>query len=666
MAYKKWIVSECDKSAVSELAQTCDTDPFLTLIAVARGYTTPDELEMFFSDEPILASPYELPGVYEAAEHINKAIENGKKIAVFGDYDCDGITATALFYSYLRKRGADCTYYLPDRFNDGYGMNNNAIDHLKSEGVELIITVDNGIAAVEEVEYAKQIGIETVVTDHHLPPERLPEALAIVDPHLPECNCEFKDVSGVMVAFKVVCAVDGAEPEELLPEYADLLAIGLVADIMPLKDENRCVVREGIKAINNTKKMGITALLNAAAIGRGSVNAGKIAFGIAPRINAVGRISSPIPAMELLLCEDFKKANELAALMEEQNHLRHSEETAVFNAAVQAIEKNGFQHHRIVMVAGEGWHHGVLGIAAAKITEKYGKPAILLSVENEVAMGSGRSIEGFSLHDALCSAEDILVKFGGHKAAAGLTVEADKIEELRNRLNAFAEKSEPCVPVLKLDCRLNLAGINLNLAEAITELEPCGMGNPTPIFGLYNCQIVKINELSSGKHTRLFVSRDGHTAQIMVFNVPTNTFPFIVGDVIDIAVTVGVNEYNGNRSVSIVAKALKKSGVKEDSVFEELALYDDFKCGIVREYSVPTREEIGAVYKQIGTSAFEETVRQRFIGTLGIFKTLIAIDVLEELNLISRRQENNFTLLMVNSGQKADLATSEILKKLRG
>ncbi len=666
MAYKKWVVAQSDKNLAAQLAENCDIDPFLTLIAASRGYTSPDELEMFFSSEPILTSPYELPDIALAAEHINQAIESRKKIAVFGDYDCDGITATALFYSYLKKRGADCMYYLPDRFCDGYGMSNNAIDLLAQKGVEMIITVDNGISAVDEVEYAKSKGIVTVVTDHHLPPERLPGALAVVDPHLPTCHSEFRDISGVMVAFKVVCAVEGVEPEELLDEYADLLAIGLVADIMPLRHENRCAVAAGIKAINNTKKMGLIALLNSAGIGRGSVTAGKIAFGISPRLNAVGRISKPDPAIELLLCDDFTRANELAAVIEEQNRTRQAEETAVFNAAVKLIEENGLHFHRVVVAVGEGWHHGVLGIAAAKITEKYGKPAILLSSENGVAMGSGRSIEGFSLYDALCSAEDILTKFGGHKAAAGLTLNTDRVDELRDRLNLFAEKSGECVPVLKLDCRLNIAGVTLDLAEAIGELEPCGMGNPTPIFGLYNCEIIKISELSGGKHTKLFLSRDGHTIQVMVFGVPTNAFPFIVGDVIDSAVTVSVNEYGGNRSVSVVAKALKKSGVNEDDVFRDLALYDAFRRGEEAEYPDVSREEIGSVYRLIGSSAFEETIKQRCIGTLGLFKALVALDVLVELGLIYRRQENNFTVLTVVGGKKAELSSSEILKKLRG
>ncbi len=667
MAYKKWIVAENDKNKAAAIAEMCDTDPFLTLIALSRGYDTPEDIEMLFADEPILSSQYELPDIMKAVEAINGAIESGKKIAVFGDYDCDGITSTALFYSYLKdKRNADVIYYLPDRFSDGYGMNNNAIDLLKEKGVELIITVDNGIAAFDEVEYAKSIGIDTVVTDHHLPPEKLPDALAVVDPHISTSGCQFRDISGVMVAFKVVCALESCEPEELLPEYADLLAIGLVADVMPLRDENRCAVKEGIKAINNTKKMGLIALLNSAGIGRGDVTAGKIAFGIAPRLNAVGRMSSPIPALELLLCDDFTRANELAALIEEQNRQRQGEEHGVYCEAAELIEKNGYNYNSVMVVAGEGWHHGVLGIAAARLTERYGKPTILLSIEDSIASGSGRSIEGFSLYDALSNCEELLIKFGGHKLAAGVTLKEENVELLREKLNEYADTLPPVIPSLKLDCKLNIPAITLDLAEALEDLEPYGMGNPSPVFGLYNLEIIRISELSGGKHTKLILSKGGFSIQVMFFCIPTASFPFVVGDMIDVAVTLAVNEYSGNRNVTVRATNIRKSGVCEDEFFRELKLYDKFKCGETREYPSVTRQEIGNVYRVIDGTVPNQLVIQRFVGNLGFFKTSVAIDVLEELGLIERKRIEYIKYLRKVPGKKADLENSQILKRLGG
>lgn len=666
MAYKKWLVAAADKNKASELSELCDTDPFLTYIALSRGYTTPYELEMFFTSEPVLTSPYELPNIAKAAQAVNDAISENKKFAVFGDYDCDGITSTALFYGYLKERGADAIYYLPDRFSDGYGMNNSAIDKLKADNVELIITVDNGISAKNEVEYAKSLGIDVIITDHHLPPAELPDALAVVNPHLPECVSKFKDISGVAVAFKTVCAIEGAEPEELLHKYADLLAIGLIADVMPLKNENRCIVKEGIKAINNTRKAGITALLNTAAICRGSVNARRVAFGIAPRINAAGRMSTPISALELLLCNDFNKACKLALIIEEENRKRREEEAVVFAEAVKQIEQNGYNYNRVIVAAGKNWHNGVLGIAAAKITEKYGKPAILLSVNEDFATGSGRSIEDFSLYDCLKSCEDLLEKFGGHTLAAGLSLKTENIDLLRERLNEYAYLKPLATPVLNLDCKLNISGITLDLAEAIEELEPFGAGNPVPVFGIYNLKIVRISELSEGKHLRLLLSRDGNSIQVMLFGVSANAFPFSVDDTVDLAVTLGVNEYNGKKNVSVVAKGIKKSGLNDDTVLSEYALYDSFKCGKTGKYPNITRDEIGLIYKAAGKCATEEKLRQLFINLLGVFKTSAAIDVLTELGLILKREVGNITFISLANGKKVNLENSETYRKLKG
>ncbi len=666
MAYKKWLVATVDKERAASLAEICDVDPFLSLIALSRGYETPEDLEMFLSDEPILSSQYELPDIALAASVINEAIDNGKKICVFGDYDCDGITSTALFYSYLKKRTENVIYYLPDRFSDGYGMNNNAIDYLKSQGVELIITVDNGISAATEVEYAKSIGIGTVVTDHHIPPEILPDALAVVDPHLKNSGCTFKEISGVLVAFKVVCAIENCEPEELLSDYADLLCIGLVADVMPLREENRCIVKEGVKAINNTKKMGMIALLNSAGIPRGKVTACSVAFGIAPRINAAGRMDSPLPAIELLLCNDFNRANELAALIEEQNSQRRKMEQQVVTEASEQIEKNFYQYNRVIVVSGENWHQGVLGIAAARITEKYGKPTILLNEEDGIVSGSGRSISGFSLYDALKENEGLFIKYGGHQLAAGVTLKKENLEALRKGLNDYAEKLPLVVPTLKLDCKLNIAGVTLDLAEAIEELEPFGAGNPHPVFGLYNLEIVRITEISEGKHTKLLLSRGGGSVQAMCFCIPTKSFPFIVGDVVDIAVSLCVNEYGGNRNVSVKVNAIRKSGVDEDKFFEELALYEAFRRGEQKEYPTISKKEIGQVFRTINGTVPNQLVIQRFIGNLGFFKTTVAIDILEELGLIVRKKIEYFKYLSLVENKKSALENSEIFKRLGG
>ena len=370
MAYKKWVVGDTDKAQAMQLAQECDVDPFVALIAASRGYNDPALLEEFLADEPLYSSPYELPDMESAVTTINTAIDNDELIAVFGDYDCDGITATAVLYGYLKKRGVRCVYYIPDRIDEGYGMTNSAIDKLNAQGVSLIITVDNGISCVNEVEYAKSLGIKTVVTDHHLPPKVIPDAAAVVDPHVKGSAVEFKDISGVFVAFKLICALDNSEPEQLAPLYADLVAIGLIADIMPLKHENRDIVKQGLRVINTSSKIGVTMLLNAAGIKKGDVTAGKVSYGIAPRINAAGRMNSADVALKLLLSEDFHEASALAQQLEQFNAERQKTEQGISAEAFNIIEQNGLMYNRVIVVSGKNWHKGVVGIVASRIVDR--------------------------------------------------------------------------------------------------------------------------------------------------------------------------------------------------------------------------------------------------------------------------------------------------------
>ena len=667
MAYKKWIVSKTDKQAAQYLADECDVDPFVALIAASRGYTDPADLEDFLSAEPVFASPYELPDMQRAVSVINSAIQNDLLIAVFGDYDCDGITSTALLYSYLKERGARAVYYIPDRFDEGYGMSTSAIDKLHSGGVDLIITVDNGISCANEIAYAAALGIQTVVTDHHLPPAVLPDAAAVVDPHIKGSACEFKDISGVFVAFKLVCALDDSEPEQLAHKYADLVAIGLISDVMPLKNENRDMVKIGLNAINNTSKMGIIALLNSASIKRGEVTASKIAFGISPRINAAGRMDNAETALKLLLSNDFHEAAGLAQQLENYNAERQKTEQSIFLEAVQLIEKQNLAYNRVIVVAGENWHKGVVGIVASRIVEKYGKPAIVLSVEeNGEASGSGRSIAGFSLYDAIFSSKDLLLKFGGHELAAGVSLTAQNIEDFRKSINLYAEKSQPVYPVLNLDCKLNPAGMTVDLAEAVKTLEPFGMGNPTPVFGVFGVRLDRIIPLSNNKHSKLLLSKDGNVLEAVVFGVSTDTVPFAIGDIIDIAVTIDVNEYGGKRFLSVIIKNWRISGINEDKFFNDITMYEYFKSGTSADFDIPTREEIGTVYRSTASPVTEEMLRQKQANGLGYFKTMIAIDVLKELSLVNAECDGGCVKIKQAAGVKANLSDSQILKKLRG
>ena len=422
MSVKKWVVGTPDREKAKLLAEECDIDPFAALVAVGRGIDDEGELELLMSDEPLLCDPLELADIKIAAEYINNAIALGTKIAVFGDYDCDGVVATSLLCDYLSSREADVIAYIPDRLDEGYGMNCAAIDKLASQGVGLIITVDNGISCAEEIAYAENLGIKTVVTDHHLPPEKLPEAVAVVDPHRLDCPSTFKEVCGAEVAFKLVCVLDDKEPEQMLPRYADILAVATIGDVMPLVNENRSIVKAGIKKIKTASNVGIAAILNMAGVDRTAIDAGKISFGIVPRINAAGRMGSAYRAYELLTSKNAIDALKIAGPIDDDNVRRQQIEKDILKSAVKMIEEGGYQHNRVIVVCGEGWHFGVLGIVASRICERYGKPAIVLSNENGVAHGSGRSFSGFHLYDAINACSDVLLKYGGHELAAGLSV----------------------------------------------------------------------------------------------------------------------------------------------------------------------------------------------------------------------------------------------------
>lgn len=666
MAYKKWVVSEVDKTKAQFLAEECETDPLVALIAASRGYTDPADLEQFLSFEPIFSSPYELLDMEIAVQTIKNAIGLGERIAVYGDFDCDGVTATALLYDALKNLGADVIYYIPDRFDEGYGMSNSAIDKLKEKGVALIITVDNGISCAEEIEYAKSIGITTVVTDHHLPKKELPNAAAVVNPHREDSALPFRDLCGVEVAYKLACAVSGFECEELLHKYSDLVAIGIVADIMPLVNENRDMLRQGLYYINNTSKMGIVAMLNSAGIKRGDVTASKIAYGIAPRINAAGRVDNAEIAVRLLLSDNFHESAELAARLEQLNAERQKSEQEISKCALEKIIQNGYEFNRVIVVEGDNWHKGVVGIVASRIAERFGKPTIVLSVdENGDVSGSGRSVGDFSLYDAISECSGYLERFGGHSAAAGVGLKKENIEDFRNAINAYAENLTYPIPCLKIDCKLNVAALSVELAEAVKILEPFGMGNPTPVFGLYGMTLQKIISLSADKHSKLILAKNGYAAEVLAFGVPPKAVPYEIGDEIDVAVSSDVSEYMGRRSLALTLKNWRKHGLDQEKLFEEIQLYEKLKAKKEENFPVPTREEIGEIFREVSKEATAEFIKQKYVNTIGYFKTMVALDVLTELGLIIKN-DNDLVKYLVVKGKKAELDNSSILKFLRG
>lgn len=664
MSVKKWNVGEYDREKAKLMAEECDVDPFVALIANVRGIEDAGELELMLSDEPLLCDPLELADIKLAADYINNAIATDVKIAIFGDYDCDGVVATSLLYDYLVGRGAEVIPYIPDRLDEGYGMNKSAVEKLAAEGVRLIITVDNGIACAEEIAYADSLGIKTVVTDHHLPPEILPDAVAVVDPHRLDCPSTFKEICGAEVAFKLACALDDKEPEQLLPRYADILAVATIGDVMPLVNENRSIVKAGIKKIQNSPCVGINAILNIAGIERADITAGKISFGIVPRINAAGRMGSAFRAFQLLTCDNVLEALKMAGPIDDDNALRQRTEKEIFASAVKIIEENGYQHNRVIVVCGEGWHFGVLGIAAARICERYGKPAIVLSSEDGIAHGSGRSFSGFHLYNALNVCSDILVKYGGHELAAGVSVEADNVDAFRQRINEYAKEQPTSVPRLNLDCRINPAGMNIDMAFAIKALEPFGMGNPTPVFGIFGVTLQKITPIGSGKHLRLLCRKGENVFQSLLFGVTPQQFCFQTGDIIDLAVTLDTNLYQGQYTLSVQIKAIRLSNIDDDAFFESKMQYDDYMSGYDVNCSAifPDRSQVGEIYRLIAKAPVNvERVRCLNTADIGYAKTQVAITTLCELGLISQKDS---ILMSANTQQKTDLLSSKTYKLL--
>lgn len=665
MAIKKWRVAEYDKALAKELALECDVDPIIALIASARGYTDPMDLEQFLSNDPQFCDPSQMADIKIAADVVNAFIEDGEKIAIFGDYDCDGVTATSLLLTYLRKRGAECVYYIPDRFEEGYGMNCDAVRYLHGEGVKLIITVDNGIVSFEEIDLANSLGMTVVVTDHHLPDAALPNAAAVVNPHRSDCQFAFKEICGAQVAFALMCVMENKEPEEMIYEYADLLSLAVISDVMPLTCENRSVVKIGVEKIKNDPRVGIAAILSVAGIDRATVDATKVTYGITPRINAAGRIGSAKDAVELLCSDNMMTALNLANEIDERNSQRQNLEKKILEEAVTIIESENLKNDRIIVICGNNWHHGVLGIAASRLTEKYGAPCILLSADGDIACGSGRSIGEFSLYDAIDSCRDLMIKFGGHTKAAGVTLKACDVPELRRRINEYARNSEFAIGEIVIDCKLRPAAMNLDLAFTLKQLAPFGEGNRVPLFGIFGVKLEKITPIGNNKHLRLLFSKENSFFQCLLFGTTPEAFPYEIGDVLDVAVNVDSNCYKGEYSVSIMLKAIRMHGMESDDLFKGIFAFKDFSAGFEADYNVllPTREEVGQIYKFICEKPLMyERLVSIFSSDVGYAKTQIAVKVLTELELITL--QNNGRIISCPNANKTNLLNSKTFKFL--
>ena len=678
---KNWHLAKLDKVNAQKIACQNNIPFFLAMMLDVRNIVDEKRIHELLSDEFEVSNPFEFIDMDKAVDRIQKAINSGEKICVYGDYDADGVTSTALLYLYLENCEANVIYYIPDRNSEGYGLNFSAIDKLFAEKVSLIITVDNGISAFDEVAYANSLGIETVITDHHQPPELLPNAVAIVDPHRSDCKSSFKNLAGVGVVFKLVCALEGsfADVEFILENYSDLILIGTIGDVVPLIGENRYLVKQGLKYIKNTNNLGVQEILNLAKLTEKPINSTNIAFNVVPRINASGRLSFSKKLVQLLTSENQLEVQNIATQVEDDNIKRKEIENEILLQAEELLKNEPVRaYQRVLIVEGENWHPGVIGIVAARLLEKYGKPTVVISKIGDVARGSCRSIEGFSLYEAIKTCAKYLVRFGGHPLAAGFELKCDDLNKFKNDINNFAKNFGvmPCLS-LNIDCKLNSEALSLDLIEQLDPLEPFGKDNPEFTFGLYNMKICDMTFVGAEKnHLRLTLSRNSHKITAMKFFTTAQYFSYEFNDEVDLAVKLSKSEFRGQESLTLIIDDIKFSGLDNKLLIDEQRVYESIKRNeqinskLLQEHT-PSRADFSVLYKflkannptNIDISVLYYRLKDFKIS---FCKLLIMLDAMAECGLITVETIADVYLINVKPvNGKVDLESSVVMKFLR-
>lgn len=559
---KKWEFYNPNEKKVKEISEKFNVSELLATVLLNRNIIKDEDVKLFLNPtRKDFHDPYLMPDMEKAVNRIITAIDKKEKTIIYGDYDVDGITSITVLSKFLKERNLNVGAYIPNRLEEGYGLNKKAIKKIADEGYKLIITVDCGISGTEEIDYAYSLGMEVIITDHHEPLEVLPKALAVIDCKRKDNKYPFNSLAGVGVAFKLIQAIGirlDLEEKEYL-KFLDIVCIGTISDIVPLVDENRVIAKLGLKLVENTRSPGVKALLNAAAYKE--VNSNTVSFGIAPRINACGRMGHERDALDLFLTENIVEANRITEKLNNYNRERQEIEKRIFDEAILKITSEHLMNNNAIVIGSENWHHGVIGIVASKITELYFKPSILICFEGEEGKGSGRSIPGFDLHAALCSTSDYLEKYGGHEMAVGLSLKKSNFEKFRQKFEQIARDNhtEDLVSVIKIDKEINLKDINLENVKQLKLLEPFGEANKTPIFIYKNLKIDSIRALSEGKHLKLTL-KDGNTIiNAIGFNMGEYSEEFLIGDKIDVIGLLEINTFNGVENVQINMKDLRKS-----------------------------------------------------------------------------------------------------------
>ena len=560
---KKWQIYETNENKVKEISEKYNLNKLLSTILVNRNITQEEEVRLFLKPtRGDFHNPFLMQDMEKAVERILIAIEKKEKVTIYGDYDVDGITSITVLKSFLQERGLEVGTYIPNRLEEGYGLNKKSIETIAEQGCQLMITVDCGISAIEEINHANALGIETIVTDHHEAGIELPKALAVIDNKRKDSKYPFRELAGVGVVFKLIQAI-GMKlnlPEESYLKYLDIVCIGTISDIVPLVNENRVIAKLGLMLIKQTKNIGLKSILQSS--GYHKIDSNTISFGVAPRINACGRMGKADQALKLFLSKNINEVTELTKGLNEYNRVRQETEKQIFESAIKQIEEEHLYQNNSIIVGGENWHHGVIGIVSSKITEMYFKPSILLSFEEDgIGKGSGRSIPGFDLHDALMKCNDTIEKFGGHSMAVGITIRKEKFKDFTKEFEEIAKQAKvsEIVPIIKIDAKIDLNEINKEMVESLKELEPFGEGNKMPIFAFKNLKIDSIRALSEGKHLKLTLKDNNTIINAIGFNLGNLAEEYRIGDKIDVAGVLEINSFNGVDAIQINIKDIMKS-----------------------------------------------------------------------------------------------------------
>ena len=669
---KKWSVGIPDRNTVLKLMTGCSVTSLTASAIASKGYESPDSVIKSLNVGE-LSDPFLIKDMKEAADTINAAIDCGERICIYGDYDCDGVMATVILYSYLLETGADVTYYIPERA-EGYGLNNGAIDRIAADGVKLIVTVDNGIAAISEAEHIYGLGLRLVVTDHHQQGEKLPRAEAVVDPHRHDCFSPFKYMCGAGIALKLIAALDGGDCTMALEQFGDLAAIATVADIVSLTGENRFLASYGIQLIENTDRPSLMALKEVCGLTDKPINSQSLGFGIAPRINAAGRFGSPKTAARLFLCEDYDDALVIAQELDGLNNMRKQAENDIIAEIYSMIDNDpSLVYGRVIFLCGKDWHHGVIGIVASRIMEQFGKPCFIASDSGGEIRGSARSFGEFSIFEALSYAQEVLEKFGGHPGAGGFTVKSGMSADFGRLLEEYALKDHKVMPqaTLAADAPATPAELTVDNVRGLSLLEPFGAENEKPLFYIGEAELLEVLPLSDGLHSKLRLKAGFAKIDALMFRTAPTALPVKVGDRCDMIFTLGVNSYRGRDSVSVVVSDIRPHTFEQSKYFAALGSFEAFMRGeeLPKNYypsMYPSREEAVKVYKAIPENGI--SLDRLYISLTGksinYCKFRFAIEAFRELGLV-KMNASDFGVSHVKVSAKTDLYSAPVLEKLR-